>query len=125
MKKEKSIWDYIIQYTPISVFLIWYAIDLYAKTMSEKQYFFFYFKQIEWLKVGLIPSIFFMAVAFRSKLCYYNKVSIGGIMLMNISTILFIGYGTELSYEWYDIIINTILISLIALLALILLIKKI
>ncbi len=125
MKNDKTIWDYIIQYTPISVFLLWYVIDLYAKTMTEEEYFFFYFKEIEWLKVGLIPNVFFMAVAFRNKLCYYNKVSIGGMILMNISTLLLVGAGTESAYEWYDITINVVLMSIVALLSLILLIKKI
>ena len=125
MKKDKTIWDYIIQYTPISVFLVWYFIDLYARTMSEEEYLLFYFKEVEWLKVGLIPNVFFMAVAFRNKLCYYNKVSIGGMMLMNISTLFFIGAGTESAYDWYSIVISIILTSIIALLALILLIINI
>ncbi|RLI50883.1 hypothetical protein DRO61_03320 [Candidatus Bathyarchaeota archaeon] len=105
--------------------MVWYFIDLYARTMSEEEYLLFYFKEVEWLKVGLIPNVFFMAVAFRNKLCYYNKVSIGGMMLMNISTLFFIGAGTESAYDWYSIVISIILTSIIALLALILLIINI
>ena len=124
MEKRNNILNKIISYTPIGMFLLWVIIDFLTKGMTEEEYLTFYFKEVEFLKLGLLPNLFLLAVSFRYKLCYYNKVAIIGMILMNINALIAIGYGGESAYEWYTLIVDNILMVCIALLAIILLIRK-
>jgi len=118
--------DYIISRAPIMVFLAIVVLDILSSGLSEESCKHFYYMEVEFLKTGLIPSLCWLAIAFRYKLCWYNKVSIIGLIIMSITTLCFIGIGRTVdNYDFYNLVFNQILIWFVSAIVLILLIKKI
>jgi hypothetical protein len=117
---------FIYNRIPISIFLLGVLFDSFTRNLSESEYWVIYFKGNELLKSGLLPSIGFLLSSFIMKQCYYNKVSILGMISWNIVNYYFIGSGhSEQVYESYMNLFSNFVMIPTAILALILLIKKI
>jgi len=125
---NKSRLDYIISRFIVFTFLFTVAIDVVVNIidMSEDDYWTFYFREIEMLKSGLLINLGLLFVSIRYRLCWYNKVAAIGLVLMNIVNLIFIsGNYSDETFILYNNIFTLILLPIIAILALILLLKKI
>ena len=124
----KNLQNYIISRIPIGLFLsatLLSVIFIYFD-MSDDTYQVLYYYMNEFINTSFIANIFMLLAVYRYKLCLYNKVSVFALLSMNVINVIFL--LIDVSYEVYDlymtIFTNTLMIPT-AILALILLIKKV
>jgi len=94
--------DWLISRVPILSYLAITIIDIlisYVIELDQSTYKYFYYREIEFLKSGLIFNLGWLFIAFRYRLCWYNKVAIIGFLNQNIINLIFIGSGSLVDYH--------------------------
>ncbi len=120
--------NYILGRIPITLFLSVVVINLLFtySAVIQNNYESFYYYMNEILNTSIITNIFILLVVYRYKFCMYNKVSVVGLLGLNVFNIFFMSLNFE--YEYYNIYCmwfnHSIMIPL-AILSIILMIKKI
>jgi len=117
----------MLKYIPIilfaSVFIFdmvtIYFIDFKPCSCVTQYNFQFMFNELCWL--GFISFMYFTAK--RSRLCYYNKLSIVGLLILTLLNIIAI--STPFNFSIYSSVITQISISAILMSSIYFLIKKI
>jgi peptidoglycan/LPS O-acetylase OafA/YrhL len=115
----------ILTFAPVGLFLLIVFFNyLFAYLqLNDDNYTRIYFNTNEIIGTPLIGNLYMLGTCYRYKLCLYNKVSVLGLLLLNILNLITINTSLD-EWEYYSAIMN-IMIAPIVLLALILLIKKI
>ena len=112
-------------YIPVSLFLMVASFNFLfsALTINDDTYLKIFFTTNEIVNAPLFVGVCLLYVSYRHKLCYYNKVSSIGLIMMNVINLLAI--HTSLNDSEYYTVITQVTIVPVVILALILLIKKI
>lgn len=91
---------------------------------SDYEVVYYYLSEI--MNTSICANIFMLLAVYRYKLCLYNRVSVFGLLSLNATNLFFL--ITDFDYEVYElylqIFMSTILIPT-AIIAVILLIKKV
>lgn len=120
--------SYIISRIPIFLFLSVVVLDLIVtnNAMTDKNYESVYYYMNEILNTSIVTNVFILLAVYRYKLCLYNKVSVFALLSLNVFNIVFmtIDVGYEI-YHIYSYIFTHALMVPTAMLAIILMIKKI
>ena len=114
---------YIMSRVPVFLFLLIVVFNLIACNIEISNYLKVYYVANETLGAPLVSNLFMLAACYRYKLCWYNKVSVYGLLLLNLINILAI--TTPLGDDSYYTIISQAAMIPVSILAVILLIKKI
>ena len=115
----------ILTLVPVSLFLMVVLFNFVFTylDLNDSNYIKIYYTANEVLGAPLITNLFLLGACYRYKLCMYNKVSVLGLLLLNVINLLAI--LTNLGeLEYYSIVAQVSIVP-VAVLALILLIKKI
>ncbi|MCS5622491.1 MAG: hypothetical protein NZ735_00835 [Candidatus Marinimicrobia bacterium] len=114
---------YIMSRVPVFLFLAIVVFNLIACNIEVGNYLKVYYVANETLGAPLVSNLFMLAACYRYKLCWYNKVSVYGLLLLNLINILAI--TTPLGDDsYYHLMLQFAMIP-VSILAVILLIKKI
>ena len=108
---------------PVFLFLAIVVFNLIACNIEVGNYLKVYYVANETLGAPLVSNLFMLAACYRYKLCMYNKVSVLGLLLLNVINLLAINTALG-EYQYYNIVTQVAIVPICAL-ALILLIKKI
>jgi hypothetical protein len=115
--------SYIMTRVPVFLFLTIVVFNLIVCNIEIPRYKIVYYVSNETIGVPIVSNLFMIAFCYRYKLCWYNKVSVYGLLLLNIINILAI--ITPLGgASYYNLMLQCAMVP-VALLSLILLIKKI
>lgn len=114
---------YIMSRVPVFLFLLIVVFNLIACNFEIGNYLKVYYVANETLGAPLVSNLFMLAACYSYKLCWYNKVSVYGLLLLNLINILAI--TTPLGDDSYYTIISQVAMIPVSILSLILLIKKI
>lgn len=120
--------NFIISRIPILLFLTIVSLDLILTHVSitTDSYKLAYYYMNEVLNAGIVANVFILLAVYRYNLCLYNKVSVFGLIAMNIVNIIFIGDdGTSDFYTFYGYIFTHAIMIPTAILSITLMIKKI
>ena len=108
---------------PVFLFLAIAVFNLIVCNVEIGDYLKVYYVANETLGAPIVSNLFMLAACYRYKLCWYNKVSVYGLLLLNLINILAI--ATPLGdASYYHLMLQFAMVP-VALLAVILLIKKI
>ena len=117
---------YIISRIPIFLFLLTVIVHFLATYIIPSDYEVVYYYLSEIMNTSLVANIFMLLVIYRYNLCLYNRVSVFGLLSLNVINLFFL--ITDFDYEVYEfylqIFMSVVLIPT-AILAIILLIKKV
>lgn len=114
----------ILTLVPVSLFLTVVAFNFLFTylNLNDDNYLRIYYTANEVLGAPLITNLFLLGACYRYSFCYYNKVSVSGLLMLNVINLIAI--NTSLGeYEYYNAIAQ-VSIAPILVLVLILLIKK-
>lgn len=115
----------ILTFVPVSLFLAVVGFNFLFTylNLNDDNYLKIYYTANEILGAPLVMNLFLLGACYRYKFCYYNKVSVLGLLMLNVINLIAI--NTSLGgYEYYNVIAQVSICPLIVL-VLILLIKKI
>jgi hypothetical protein len=117
--------NYVINRVPVFLFLTIVVYDLVVTTIdfNDELYLTIYYVASESIGASFVLNLFMLLICFRLKLCWYNKVSVYGLLALNL--VNFTAMTPLLDYELYYNIVTHIVMIPTAMLATILLIKKI
>ena len=116
--------NYILGRLPIFIFLSAVALDIILTncSMTDDKYWIVFFYMNEVLNASILTNVFILLACYRYKLCAYNKVSVFGLLSMNCINMMFIGSN---DLEVYGYIFTHAIMIPLAVLSIILMIKKI
>lgn len=112
----------IISHIPVSLFLLIVMFNLTVTFVqfSDEVYVSIYYTANEICFFTM--NIFMLIICFRNKLCHYNKVSVYGLLSLNI--VNFLALSPIMGFENYHSTITHLIMIPLALLVIILLFKK-
>ena len=115
----------ILTLVPVVLFLSVVAFNFLFTylNLNDDSYIRIYYTANEMLGAPLVTNLFLLGACYRYKLCMYNKVSVLGLLLLNVINLLAINTALG-EYQYYNIVTQVAIVPVCAL-ALILLIKKI
>jgi len=115
----------ILTYVPVTLFLIIVVFNfVFARLdLPDSAYLKTYYNSNEIIGSPLIMNLFMLGCCYRYRFCYYNIVSVFGMILLNIVNLLAINTSIGES-EYYEAVTQIIIAPVFAL-VIIFLIKKI
>jgi len=114
----------ILTYFPVSLFLsvvLFNYLFLFVD-VSNINYLTIYYNFNEILGAPIVTNLFLLGACYRYKFCNYNKVSVLGLLLLNVINLIAI--NTSLGESEYYCAVTHLMIAPVAILVTILLIKK-
>ena len=115
-----------IKRIPIFLFLLTVMVHFFATYLIPSDYEVVYYYLSEIMNTSLVANVFMLLAIYRYKLCLYNKVSVFGLLSLNATNLFFL--ITDFDYEVYELYLQIFMSAVMiptAILAIILLIKKV